>query len=212
MSSSPPNPDATSEATPEGSEEVQTAAEKAIRGWRDLPGLMQITVVVGSVFTVPCYLVWPVQFGRKEYLSVLAAVLMTVAAAFTLAAVLGLVFGIPRAATLPKATARLLPNTNLEQVSDCLTKLLIGAGLVQIGSFAGALGKLAEYLKPALGNSAATPAFAAAIIQFNLAAGFATGYISTRLVLTRELRDVEDGPNEQVDVETAESPAAAGDS
>jgi hypothetical protein len=115
-------------------------------------------------------------------------------AAFGSSAVIGFIFAVPRASTAGLPSKGLTPNTNLEQVSDWLTKILIGAGLVQIGSIAGEIHVLAGYLAPAFGGSPASEIFASVLIVFNLAMGFTVSYIATRLILTNELRreSVED--------------------
>jgi len=97
----------------------------------------------------------------------LAIGLMAAAAAFALGALLGFLFGIPRSigssapdsgkasdegnATGEGAAARhFTANTNLEQISDWLTKILVGVGLVQIHQVSGAVGDLADGLAPGL--------------------------------------------------------------
>src|SRR5690348_5138906 len=65
-----------------------------------------------------------------------------------LALILGLIFGVPRARSefIAGASERYASNSNLEQISDWLTKLLVGAGLVQLTSTPGRLRDLGEYL------------------------------------------------------------------
>ncbi len=55
-------------------------------------------------------------------------------AAATLSGILGLIFGLPRALSdyQPAAAERYKGNSNLEEISDWLTKLLVGVGLVQL--------------------------------------------------------------------------------
>ncbi len=45
------------------------------------------------------------------------------------------------------------PNTNLEQISDWFTKILVGVGLTQIDSLLAGVQKLINYLVPAFGGS-----------------------------------------------------------
>jgi hypothetical protein len=45
----------------------------------------------------------------------------------------GFLFGIPRSLSTP-GPSFVQPNTNLEQISDWLTKILVGVGLTQIGT------------------------------------------------------------------------------
>ena len=74
--------------------------------------------------------------GSSAVLSALGVGLGVAAAATAVGAFLGFLFGIPR--TLqgnttpgPDEIADYRPNTNLEQISDWLTKILVGVGLVK---------------------------------------------------------------------------------
>ena len=75
-------------------------------------------------------------------------------------------------------------NTNLEQVSDWITKILVGLGLVQLGRMPE---KLKEYSKLlAIGlNDTDGGVFAGAIIVYFSVLGFMGGYLITRLFLSR---------------------------
>ena len=115
---------------------------------------------------------------------------------------LGLLFGVPRylaqagaanggagpvspsgsPAPPNPSSSHYLPNTNLEQVSDWLTKLLLGAGLTQIVRLPPALGNLGRYLAPGLGG-VSSETFAVALVVFNVLAGFFFGYLAARLEL-----------------------------
>ena len=69
-------------------------------------------------------------------------------------------------------------NTNLEEISDWLTKILVGATLTQIVKIPGSLKNAAEFM--AL-DGTAPAAFAAAIIVYFCATGFLAGYLLTRM-------------------------------
>ncbi|GAA3019851.1 hypothetical protein GCM10020229_33870 [Kitasatospora albolonga] len=123
---------------------------------------------------------------------------LVVAAAFAVAgAGVGFLFGIPRlltsgAASRPDdmsatSTGSYSPNTNLEQVSDWLTKILLGAGLTQIGSLPGLLRELGHALAPVVGNGPGAPAFAAALTVYFTVIGFLSGWLLTRLRLAKAL-------------------------
>jgi glucosamine-6-phosphate deaminase len=70
-------------------------------------------------------------------------------------------FGIPRSLAGPEgaedkaAAGAYRPNTNLEQISDWLTKILVGVGLVQFTTLAQHAGDLVTFLGPALAQRAA---------------------------------------------------------
>jgi hypothetical protein len=93
----------------------------------------------------------------------------------------------------PQGTVELEANTNLEQVSDWLTKIVVGVGLTQIHSMPDWLKKYADAVAPSLGPSSFTNARALAvgILIYYLTLGFLSGYLLTRLYLTKELEEAE---------------------
>jgi CheY-like chemotaxis protein len=128
------------------------------------------------------------------------------------AALLGLVFAIPRARadTGEGATGRFVSNSNLEQISDWLTKILVGAGLVQLAALPGALRSLGDYL----GGNLRVPNGATASVSLTIygaGVGFLLAYLWGRLrfrvLLEASERDAEDQAHRQLVV--ASSLAAA---
>jgi hypothetical protein len=136
-------------------------------------------------------------FVYAAYEGGLAMAMLAAAASFAVGALFGFLFGIPRANTAQHVVASVesdggstsvgtsapmyVPNTNLEQISDWLTKILVGVGLVQIGQIGGAINTLADGLAPGLG----TYGHAAAVtllISFTVT-GFLSSYLFTRLRL-----------------------------
>lgn len=105
------------------------------------------------------------------------------AAAAAVGAFLGFLFGIPRA--LQEKALGLDepygPNTNLEQISDWLTKILVGVGLVELGRAGPAVGKLIASVGGALGNTGAARVTAAALLVVFVVWGFVVSYLLTRL-------------------------------
>lgn len=106
---------------------------------------------------------------------------------------LGFLFGIPKvnrqyAPGDDYAKSRkYFPNTNLEEVSDWLTKIIIGVGLTQLiripeylRNLATGILKHVEYYQ--VSGNAAHPILVAVILYF-LIAGFIVGYFYTRLYL-----------------------------
>lgn len=88
------------------------------------------------------------------------------------------------------------PRTNLEQISDWLTKIIVGAGLVQLVSLPGALKKYAEFIKERLGTFTVkvvqseqavsftldySEVFAIGMLLYYLTCGFLSGYLLTKL-------------------------------
>ena len=102
----------------------------------------------------------------------------------------GFLFGIPRtvqgSAASERAT-RYLGNTNLEQVSDWLTKIIVGVGLVQIGHIVPALSKFAESMKTPLGGLPSSGAFGLGLAVTYTLLGFFYFYFWSRELLPIEL-------------------------
>ena len=98
-------------------------------------------------------------------------------------ALIGFLFGVPRA-NPGAATGRFLHNTNVEAVSDWLTKILVGVSLVNLQSIGAFVDRLARDLGPALGTP---PAFATGLILYFFVIGVIQGYILTRMFLPKQL-------------------------
>jgi hypothetical protein len=103
--------------------------------------------------------------------STLAVAALVAGGAFVAGGLLGFLFGIPRSLAGPegaedKASAGAYrPNTNLEQISDWLTKILVGVGLVQFTTLARHAGDLVTFLGPALGGDPLGESFAGATLD-----------------------------------------------
>ena len=125
-------------------------------------------------------------------------------------AIVGFLFGIPRtlqseqaASGAPSGTRPAteqgrrsyaqLVNTNLEQISDWLTKILVGLGLTQLERVPGKLQEAAAYIATGMANKESAAVLAGAMIVYFSIVGFLGGYLLTRLVLAPAFRaaDVE---------------------
>ena len=118
---------------------------------------------------------------------------MGLAAAVAAGGLIGFLFGIPRARQRDHRSGyddgRYDPNTNLEQLSDWLTKILVGVGLTQIGEIPDRLRAVADYFARAFGNSDADRAMTLLMLVYGLSCGFMYGYHWARTTLTRVLND-----------------------
>ena len=78
--------------------------------------------------------------------------------AIAIGGLLGFLFGIPRTIQSNEKTRdefRQVVNTNLEQISDWLTKILVGVGLTQLNNLPPRMWELADRLKTGLNNNQA---------------------------------------------------------
>jgi hypothetical protein len=124
---------------------------------------------------------------------------MAAGAALISGSFLGFLFAVPRAqpetsdgSTLGERGIRrlLLTNTNLEQVSDWLTKTIVGVTLVELGRILPALNRLVVALAAVYGGGPAATVVAAGILIFFPLMGFFAGYIATRTIFTLIFEDV----------------------
>jgi len=100
---------------------------------------------------------------------------------------IGFIFAIPKpvAAAISGATQtgqpRLISNDNLVEVSDWLTKILVGLGLVQFGRAVDGGSVLVDSISGALGNAAGADVFAGCVLAVYALIGFLSVYILTRI-------------------------------
>jgi hypothetical protein len=144
----------------------------------------------------------------REFFSATAIGLMLAGASLLIGGFLGFLFGIPRTlqqerpVTLTSNTAEpraentdqsvnYQANTNLEQISDWLTKILVGVGLTQINKIPTALQQVSQSISVGIGGTNMTPVFVLPTILFFLICGFLFGYLWTRLFLPGAFRQAD---------------------
>lgn len=120
-------------------------------------------------------------------------------ASFMVGGILGFVFGIPRYAAstserqmqegINSAIVRYRANTNLEQISDWLTKILVGLGLTQAREIGRLFLDTSDVVSSALGDTSTVTA--GALILLTLVAGFIFFYLWSRIYLPRLFRAAE---------------------
>jgi hypothetical protein len=103
---------------------------------------------------------------------------------------IGFLFAVPRANPSAVITSRYLPNTNVEAVSDWLTKILVGVGLVNFHAIGVFIDGLAGGLASALETD---PPFATGLIVYFFVVGIIEGYILTRVHLAPQLTGERSG-------------------
>ncbi|WP_238366661.1 hypothetical protein [Mesobacterium pallidum] len=103
---------------------------------------------------------------------------------------LGFIFGIPRARQTPDADGDYNENTNLEQMSDWLTKIVVGLTLVEFGPLRDQLIVAGGALGPVLikGDAEIQTAVGVALILYFLILGFLFSYLWTRVYMATVLR------------------------
>lgn len=147
---------------------------------------------------------------RARAFIIIGTALSVSAAALIVGCLLGLLFGMPRTVSgegsgtdnavgrppPPQSDARralsdspgagrgpFAPNTNLDQISDWLTKILVGAGLTQLNHLPDLLGRLGNAMGAAIGptdavrGTGAASVLGAALAVYYVTAGFLYGYL-----------------------------------
>lgn len=114
-------------------------------------------------------------------------------AATATGSLMGFLFGVPRAAP-PAAREAVgagrrrhpyLPNTNLEQISDWLTKIIVGVGLVEIRTVVEWFDAIGRTAGPAIWDGPAGRVVATAILVHYLLMGFFQGFLVAYLYLPK---------------------------
>jgi hypothetical protein len=126
-------------------------------------------------------------FSQSTPLAVIAGGVLTALASAMAGATVGLLFGMPRAgAPAPAASSGaaiqqgIRPNTNLEDVSDWLTKIIVGVGLTQLGSIPGEFQRLVDFARGALSNAPDPGPVIGALIVTYAVTGFLLTYLFAR--------------------------------
>jgi CheY-like chemotaxis protein len=130
------------------------------------------------------------------FVALVGAGLALMGAGAAIGAVIGFLFGIPRSLQEPGASSAAKQNddaspgvpyagnTSLEQISDWLTKIIVGVGLTQLLNVPTALASLGSVVGPALGGFPGSPIFGTLEFLYFVIGGFFAAYLWTRLRLT----------------------------
>lgn len=167
-----------------------------------------VTIVTGVGIGLAGIGVYAACSARLPQAGVIASFgLLISGASLAVGGLLGFLFGIPRALQhdpppVPQPSAESAGasveggpsggyrvNTNLEQISDWLTKIIVGVGLTQIGNVPSFLRGAGDYLKAGLGGATGSDAVALTVVLYFSTCGFLLGYLWTRLFLTGQFAE-----------------------
>lgn len=145
---------------------------------------------------------WP----AGHVLSTLGIGFVSAGAAWLSGALLGFLFGIPHTREGQTETPKLdtgtdgqksrsanlyAPSTSLEQISDWLTKIIVGVGLTQLNNIPHKLDQLAQYIAQSWDGDKLNPGFALGIILYFSVCGFLFGYLWGRLYMLGLFREAD---------------------
>ena len=168
-----------------------------LSGWKVSTDVSMVSYYLAVFFIAGVALVYTQERGGKPFTAVLWAL-----ACFTVGATIGFLFGIPRvlqqdATPAPPSNAGVAPgatsaltynlrvNTNLEQISDWLTKIFVGLGLVELQRVPDHLNRAATFI--AFGLTNGSKFFAGSLIVYFSLLGFLGFYLITRLYIAGAL-------------------------
>jgi hypothetical protein len=171
-------------------------------------------LIGGSTVLLLCaisfYLKSPTRDGAAKFLEILCHGAFLSLAFGSMGSLVGFLFGIPRQtrqSNLDKNDSshdkptedagRHADPTNLEQVSDWLTKVILGAGLSQLSKLPGALNLIGNRFSEGLDGNALLPIL---IVMYSLVFGFFAGYLLTQLFLAQALQRAEDAAKSVTEV------------
>lgn len=171
--------------------------------WDPRKSLAAISVLAG--FGLIVVLLQALQVGTVSGIISQSAIMISVSgAALMLGGLGGFLFGIPRRLqgdTTNKPakfeegensgeTVIYEGNTNLEQISDWLTKIIVGVTLVKLADIVTELEKYGGNISSATGRPSDS-AFSVGVMVFFFICGFLIGYLWSRLFLGRALTEAE---------------------
>jgi hypothetical protein len=187
--SSQPTAAGPQEPSPSPGEGIERTGRRRLINWYVLVAVVA-ALAIGLVATI----LRSLQVGPTT--TVLASALIFAAASMAAGGLLGLLFGVPRtiergiqsttvqtpeAATMP--TPGIGANTNLEQISDWLTKIIVGVSLTQLGTIKEGGTRLFNAMAHSLGGGPDAGPFAGGIVVYFSVFGFVGGWLFARLRL-----------------------------
>jgi len=187
---------------PDGNEEKLDQNDKIRKFLLELRILAAIGCVLVFLYSSRFWL-------SGQFLRILGVGMLVAGAALLSGLLMGFIFAIPRVGDKKGGATSFQPdsapltdplfNGNLGEISDWLTKIIVGVGLVELHAIPGKLGLLSYYLAPGLqpapnagGASYAESlisgqAAGLAILIFYFPLGFLLGYVWTMIYLRRNL-------------------------
>lgn len=138
------------------------------------------------------------QHDVLNYFVTFGIALLVSGACFCTGALTGFLFGIPRiinSTSAQQTRSTVLQNDNLVQISDWLTKIIVGVGLTQIYEIPNFLGKIGSFLSPCFNQGTTGSAIAICLVLYFLILGFIACYLWTRFYFSEMLEETINDDN-----------------
>jgi hypothetical protein len=162
-------------------------------------GMLALGLPLSGLIWIACY-----AFATSgPHVTYLGVGMLTTLASFVVGCLIGFLFGIPKIVSSGEArqnraagSPAWAPSSNLAEVSDWLTKLLLGAGLVSLTKLGPPLSALINAVAAGLGGTStndglagSATVLAGAILFGYTAIGFLDGYVMTTVWYQRKLAE-----------------------
>lgn len=165
-------------------------------------GLCTLIVIALGIFSIAVYALDTTNWAA--YMRVVSLSTLIGGAFGLLGMLLGFLFGVPitdprkeeikdgAGTPLDRAQVGYKVNTSLEQISDWLTKILVGVGLTQLQQIPGKIRQAAQALGSGLPGGEQHTGFVMAVLLYAATSGFLLGYLWTRIVFAPWFRSADD--------------------
>ncbi|MDZ7626608.1 MAG: hypothetical protein U5J96_19430 [Ignavibacteriaceae bacterium] len=170
--------------------------------------IFYITFMLGMGVLIIC--LYSIALGSEKFLSVLSISAIIALTSTIVGAFIGFIFGIPRTPAA-KDSENIAANTNLEEISDWITKIIVGVSLVQLNQLSGGIVELGNTLAHGMGNHPSSFVFSVSTMIFYFVGGFFLGYLWSRIYLPKILltsmeegyrRKMKEKENELIETKT----------
>jgi hypothetical protein len=174
----------------------------------DMWRIIKIKLIIGALLVVLCatqVIIWlpsaTFQQNLTSFLNACGTLLLVAGGCYFAGGLTGFLFGIPRMIQLSSAITEneklkraISQNDNLVQISDWVTKIIVGVGLTQLYNIPHFLIKTGTVLAPSFGNSLQVDKgrnVAIVTILYFTIIGFLSIYLWTRLYFTKKVNKLE---------------------
>ena len=170
--------------------------------------IFYITFMLGMGVLIIC--LYSIALGTEKFLSVLSISAIIALTSTIVGAFIGFIFGIPRTPA-SKDSENIAANTNLEEISDWITKIIVGVSLVQLNQISGGIVAIGNTLAHGMGDHPSSFVFSVSTMIFYFVGGFFLGYLWSRIYLPKILltsmeegyrRKMKEKENELIETKT----------
>jgi len=170
--------------------------------------IFYITFLLAMGVLIIC--LYSIALGTEKFLSVLSISAIIALTSTIVGAFIGFIFGIPRTPA-SKDSENIAANTNLEEISDWITKIIVGVSLVQLNQISGGIVAMGNTLAHGMGDHPSSFVFSVSTMIFYFVGGFFLGYLWSRIYLPKILltsmeegyrRKMKEKENELIETKT----------